>query len=172
MRRRTTEVDRIIEFRRTVRNVRFECAVDLQHMHNMDQTMCWFDMPQRYTNDICGVRQVRLKTTGSTKRGFTVAFCCNAVGDKLPAMLIFKERNGVLGPLVVAQLELPPNVILAASISGCMTQHLFIQWLTTVYGVDEQQEEPRRMLLVDLYKVHQTEESKQAIDQLCNAEVV
>lgn len=160
------------EFRQNIRDARLACAIDSENIVNMDQTMCWFDMPSAYTNETRGANNVRLKTTGCTKKGFTVALACSATGHKLPAMVIFKERNGVLGPVVVANIVLPENVLLAASESGWMTQHLIHQWLTTVYGVDEHAANPRRLLVLDKYKGHTTEETQDIVSNVCNAELV
>lgn len=60
MRRRTTEVqkfpqemhEQMVDFRKQIRDVREQRAIDLDGIVNMDQTMVWFDMPQRYTNNV------------------------------------------------------------------------------------------------------------------------
>ena len=97
---------------------------------------------------------------------------CNGLGEKYDAMVIFKEPNGVMGPNVLANLQLPPNVIMAASTSGWMTQSLFHQWLQIVYGTDGEQRNPRRLFIADQYKAHTTEESQRIVNDICNAEVV
>ena len=67
---------------------------------NMDQTMCRFGMVPRHTNDIRGTRTVRIIHTRANKKGFTVALAAKGNGEKLPALVIFKEGNGELGPRV------------------------------------------------------------------------
>ena len=55
------------------------------------------DMPPKRTNNIRGARTVRIKTTRAEKKGFTVALAADTAGNKLPALVIFKEHVGVLG---------------------------------------------------------------------------
>lgn len=59
---------------------------------NMDQTMCRFDMSLNQTNNKKGMRTVRIKSTRAEK-GFTIALTATAVGMKLPAVIVFKERG-------------------------------------------------------------------------------
>ena len=54
-------------------------------------------MPPKRTNTKKGAKTVRIKTTRAEKKGFTVALAAMADGTKLPAVIIFKERGGVLG---------------------------------------------------------------------------
>ena len=42
-------------------------------------------------------------------------------GEKLPAVIIFKERGGVLGVRVKKNLRVPENVRVRASTNGWMT---------------------------------------------------
>lgn len=74
-----------------------------------------FDQPQGYTNNIGGECHIRIATTGAHKKGFTVALCATADGQKLPAYIIFKERGGELGKRVKAKLTYPHNVRVTAT---------------------------------------------------------
>ena len=67
--------------------------------------MVRFDMPSSRTNAKKGSKTVRIKTTKAEKKGFTVALAASASGEKLPAVVIFKERGGVLGARVQRQLH-------------------------------------------------------------------
>ena len=73
--------------------------------------MCRFDMPPKRTNNIRGARTVRIKTTRAEKKGFTVALAADAAGNKLPALVIFKERGGRLGEWVMKKMRIPSNVM-------------------------------------------------------------
>lgn len=68
--------------------------------------MCRFDMSRSKTNDKRGTKTIRIKTTRAEKKGFTVALAAAADGTKLPAVVIFKERNGILGERVRRKLSI------------------------------------------------------------------
>ena len=79
-------------------------------------------------------------------------------GEKLPALVIFKERNGELGPRVRAQLRIPSNIRVKASPNGWMTAALYHWWLRCMYRPDPYNNlERRRLLVVDRYRPHMTE---------------
>ena len=56
--------------------------------------MCRFDMAPGRTNNVRGEKTIRIKTTRTEKKGFTVALAAAADETKLPATIIFKERGG------------------------------------------------------------------------------
>ena len=66
-------------------------------------------MPRGKTNIIRGQKNIRIKTTKAEKKGFTVALAATAAGEKLPAVIFFKEKGGVLGDQVRA-LSIPDNI--------------------------------------------------------------
>ena len=68
-----------------------------------------------------GSRTIRIKTTKAEKKGFTVALAATAAGAKLPAVIIFKERNEILGERIKKKLNIPSNVRVQASTNGWMT---------------------------------------------------
>ena len=84
----------IYQFRLHIAQLRTQHPYDKSMIFNMDQTMVRFDMPHQRTVEKLGSRSVHLKTTGNSKKGFTVALCASATGGKLPAIIIFKERMG------------------------------------------------------------------------------
>ena len=57
-----------------------------------------------------------------------MALCAFADGSKLPAMIIFKLKNGELGPRVKANLSIPENVIVVVTKNGWMTAPILQQW--------------------------------------------
>ena len=130
--------------------------------------MCQFDMVPNRTNDLTGSKTIRIVSTKAKKKGFTVALCANGAGEKLPVLMIFKEKGGKLGPRVSKTLTLPPNVAVTASQNGWMTGNLYHWWLNNVYGSNMA---PRRLFLVDNYKAHLTEESKTIVEN-CNSELL
>ena len=103
---------------------------------NMDQTMCRFDMVPTRTNDFTGTKSIRITSTKAKKKGFTVALAPKGNGDKLPALVIFKERRGELGPRVKKALNIPRNICVKASTNGWMTTSLYYWWLQNVYKPD------------------------------------
>lgn len=121
------------------------------------------------TNTVRGQRTVRIATTNAEKKGFTVALCALADGTKLPAMLIFKEKNGELGPRVKANLKIPANVVVAASTNGWMTSSLLLSWFRRVWGESGFGE--RRLLVLDSYRPHKSTETKNKADA-SNTDVV
>lgn len=92
-----------------------------------------------------GTKSIRITTTKSTKKGFTVALAANGAGEKLPALIIFKEKGGKLGPRVSKSLSFPANVRVTATTNGWMTSPMYNWWLNNLYGYNEQ----RRLLIVD-----------------------
>ena len=79
------------------------------------------DMPPNHTNHKKGAQTVRKKTTRAEKKGFTVALAVTAAGEKLPAVVVFKERGGVLGERVRRSFHVPANVRVRATTNGWMT---------------------------------------------------
>ena len=61
------------------------------YIFNMDQSPCYFDMPESSTIDIKGIQTVKVKTTGHEKTRFTAAL---SAGIKITA----NEVNAVRLP--------------------------------------------------------------------------
>eukprot|EP00117_Sycon_ciliatum_P023342 scpid74092/ scgid19870/ len=105
----------------------------VKHPYGTTQTMSRFDTVPSRTNETVGARTVRISSTKATTEGFTVALAANGAGEKLPALVIFKERDGVLGRRVRQQLTTPANVVATASANGWMTSDLYTRWLKNVF---------------------------------------
>ena len=73
---------------------------------------------------VVGKHSIRIVST-KAKKGFTIALAAKDNGDKLPALVIFKERGGKLGPRVRQSLAIPDNVHVTASTNGWMTAQLY-----------------------------------------------
>ena len=146
--------EQLAHFRHTIIRARELYNHALSHIANMDQTMVKFDSPPNCTNNIKGMRSVCIATTGAQKRGFTVALCPCADGRKLPAMIIFKERNGQLGKRVRASLQCPDNVRVTATTNGWMTEEKLLWWIQYIWNKAENGE--CRLLVLDHYKPHHT----------------
>ena len=99
-----------------------------------------------------GKHSIRIVSIKAKKKGFTVALTAKGNGEKLPALIIFKERGGQLGPRVRQSLHIPTNVKVNASVNGWMTASLYHWWLRHVYQ-PETTGRSRCLLLVDLISV-------------------
>lgn len=121
------------------------------------------------TNDVTGKQSIRVVSTKATKKGFTVALAAKGCGEKLPALVIFKERGGQLDPRVKQSLVIPTNVKVTASTNGWMTAPLYHWWLHHIYlPITTDQ----RHLLVDNYRPHLSDESRDIVTQECNSDLV
>ena len=154
----------LVHFRRTIVRHREVNGYALSNIANMDQTMVRFDSAPKCTNNIRGMKSIRIATTGGEKRGFTVSLCACADGRKLPALIIFKERNGVLGRRVRAALRYPDNVRVTASTNGWMTKERLLRWIQDIWSEAEDGE--RRLLVLDHYKPHRAADTGSLIQSL------
>lgn len=102
--------DQIFKVGKEIIKLRKKHMIEPSQIYNMDQTMCRFDMPQNRTNARHGGSTIRIKTTRAEKKGFSVALAASASGEKLPAVIIFKERRDRLGACVLKKLVIPNNV--------------------------------------------------------------
>ena len=127
----------------------------------MDQTMCRFDMAPKSTNHVRNERSVHIASTGGSKRGFTVALSATASGHKKPAFIVFKEREGIIPPRVYANLRIPRNVIVSASLNGWMTGTLMNQWVNRVWGPNV--DDVKRLLVLDRARIHTMNATKEAL---------
>ena len=127
--------------------------------------MTWSRTEQNHSK---GRKFLRVTSTKATKKGFTVALCANGAGEKLAALIIFKEKGGKLGPRVSKDLTFPPNVQVTASTNGWMTSTLYHWWLENIFTGGNTA--VRRLLLVNNYKSHITQESKKIVEETCNSE--
>jgi hypothetical protein len=147
----------LVAFRECVRLRRHDLGLDDQSIWNMDQTMVRFDTPSTRTNNRIGEAQIRVKTTGAHKKGFTVSLCASATGEKLPAYIIFKEASGRIPPRVRARLRVPDNVVAMGNVNGWMTAEQLETWISCVWANNTK---GQRLLLLDQYRPHQTSNTR------------
>ena len=127
----------IITLRKAIITLHKASDIEPSQIVNMDQMMCRFDMPLNHTNNKKGAKTIRIKTTQAEKKGFTIALAAMAGGEKLPAVIIFKERGGSLGERVRRSLQIPANVRVRATTNGWMTAGEYYHWLQHVIGREE-----------------------------------
>ena len=151
--------DLLFNYRRAALLLRRQHDYPLNCVMNMDQTMLRFDMLPQRTSAKKGCRQVRTKTTRVEKRGFTVALFVAADGTNVPAMIVFKERNGQIPPRVYQQLQVPDNVRVHATRNGWMTREALMVWIRQILG----RADGRRLLALDSYPAHRTQEVREAL---------
>ena len=158
-------LEHLLAFRRSIIHLRERHDYTLNNICNMDQTMVRFDSVPTKTNNVRGEKTIRIASSGAKKKGCTVALCVCANGRKLPAYVVFKETNGQLGPRVLRQLNIPDNVKVSATRNGWMTKEEIFRWFPRVWGNPE--DGVRRLLTLDHYRPHMSEEVKQIASQRC-----
>ena len=97
-----------------------------------------------------------------------MALAATASRQKLPAVISFKERNRILGKRIKKGLSIPSNVRVQASTNGWMTATEYRRWLVTVLKRDDH----RRLLIVDSYSPHRSEDNIKTVNDRCNADVL
>lgn len=93
---------------------------------NMDEVPLTFDIPVNRTVDRTGARTVNVRTTGNEKASFTVVLACQANGQKLLPMVIFKRTT-------VPKENFPVGVVIKANSKGWMDEEMMSVWLREIY---------------------------------------
>ncbi|XP_041366065.1 tigger transposable element-derived protein 6-like [Gigantopelta aegis] len=150
-------------FHSAIRALRQKWDYTDYNIANMDQTMVRFDTVPKYTNEVKGAKTVRISHTGGAKKGCTVALTASANGDKRKALIIFKEKNGVIGPRVLPTLKVPDNVLITATENGWMTTVKVHHFIRHVWGPND--DDTRRLLILDAYKPHTCQSSTDRFDE-------
>uniref|UniRef100_A0A8C5PNZ8 HTH CENPB-type domain-containing protein n=1 Tax=Leptobrachium leishanense TaxID=445787 RepID=A0A8C5PNZ8_9ANUR len=97
-----------------------------EHITNMDEVPLTFDIPVNRTVEKTGTSTVSIRTTGNEKSSFTVVLGCQANGQKLPPMVIFKRKT-------LPKEKFPVGVIIKANPKGWMDEEKMSEWLREVY---------------------------------------
>ena len=92
----------------------------------MDEVPLTFDIPLNRTVEKAGASAVTIRTTGNKKSGFTVVLACQANGQKLPPMVIFKRKT-------LPKEKFPVGVVIKANPKGWMDEEMMNDWLREIY---------------------------------------
>ena len=153
----------LTEFRQEIARIQSTLNIPTGHIWNMDQTMVRFDMPHKRTNNVIGQSHIRIANSGASKRGFTVALCASAAGEKLSAAVIFKERSGYVPPQALSMMTIPDNVIVRATPKGWMSASEVRYWMENVWASSFQ---GHRIIFLDQYRPHHTQDTRTRFEQL------
>uniref|UniRef100_A0A1A8FLA7 DDE-1 domain-containing protein n=1 Tax=Nothobranchius korthausae TaxID=1143690 RepID=A0A1A8FLA7_9TELE len=93
-----------------------------QHITNMDEVPLTFDITVNRTVEKMGTSTVSVWTTGHEKSCFTVVLACQADGQKLPPMVIFKRKT-------LPKEKFPAGVIIKVNPKGWMDEDMMVAWL-------------------------------------------
>uniref|UniRef100_A0A1A8I0R2 DDE-1 domain-containing protein n=1 Tax=Nothobranchius kuhntae TaxID=321403 RepID=A0A1A8I0R2_NOTKU len=97
-----------------------------QHITNMDEVLLTFDIPVNRTVEKMGTSTVSVWTTSHEKSCFTVVLACQADGQKLLPMVIFKRKT-------LPKEKFPTGVIIKMNPKGWMDEDMMAAWLREVY---------------------------------------
>jgi len=118
--------EKLILFRSYCTNKINDQKILLKHITNMDEVPLTFDIPVNRTVERTGTSAVSIRTTGNEKSSLTVVLACQANGQKLPPMVIFKRKT-------LPKENFPAGVIIKANPKGWMDEEMMSDWLREVY---------------------------------------
>lgn len=118
--------EKMVIFRTYCQNKITEKKIRPEHITNMDEVPLTFDIPVNRTVEKTGTSTVSIRTTGNEKSSFTVVLGCQANGQKLPPMVIFKRKT-------LPKEKFPAGVIIKANPKGWMDEERMSEWLREVY---------------------------------------
>ncbi|KAK6320151.1 hypothetical protein J4Q44_G00092580 [Coregonus suidteri] len=107
--------EKLVTFRAYCKNKITEKKIRPEHITNMDEVPLTFDIPVNRTVEKTGTSTVSVRTTGNEKSSFTVVLACQANGQKLPPMIIFKRKT-------LPKENFPAGVVIKASPKGWMDE--------------------------------------------------
>ncbi|XP_007245626.3 pogo transposable element with KRAB domain isoform X1 [Astyanax mexicanus] len=114
-------------FRNYCKNKITEKKIRPEHITNMDEVPLSFDIPVNCTVEATGTNSVSIHATEYEKSSFTVVLSCQANGQKLPPMVIFKSKT-------LPKETFPSGVIVKANPKGWMDEEMMSEWLREVYA--------------------------------------
>ena len=118
--------EKLILFRSYCINKINDQKILLKRITNMDEVPLTFDIPVNHTVERTGTSAVNIRTTGNEKSSLTVVLACQANGQKLPPMIIFKRKT-------LPKEKFPAGVIIKANPKGWMDEEMMSDWLREVY---------------------------------------
>ncbi|KAK6297215.1 hypothetical protein J4Q44_G00317980 [Coregonus suidteri] len=107
--------EKLVTFRAYCKKKITEKKIRPEHITNMDEVPLTFDIPVNRTVEKTGTSTVSVRTTGNEKSSFTVVLACQANGQKLPPMIIFKRKT-------LPKENFPAGVVIKASPKGWMDE--------------------------------------------------
>ena len=118
--------EKLMLFRTYCTNKINEQNIQLKHITNMDEVPLTFDIPVNRTVERTGTSAVSIRTTGNEKSSLTVVLGCQANGQKLPPMVIFKRKT-------LPKENFLAGVSIKANPKGWMDEEMMSDWLREVY---------------------------------------
>ena len=107
----------------------------LDQILNFDETRFDWDQNIKYTFDFKGKDRVLGVKATKNNHPITILLAIRANGKKLPALMIFKEKNGILPPRVRELLKIPKNIVVKASRSGYIDENILSNFLLLEYRI-------------------------------------
>ncbi|XP_072769637.1 pogo transposable element with KRAB domain [Nerophis lumbriciformis] len=158
--------EKLAIFRTYCRNKIAEKKIRPEHITNMDEVPLTFDFPVDRTVERPGTSSASVRSTWNEKSSFTVVLGCQANGQKLPPMVIFKEKT-------LPKEKFPAGVVIKANTKGWMDEDKMSDWLTEVYvkRPDGFLHKSPSLLICDSMRAHLTDTVKTQMKQT-NSELV
>ena len=155
---------RITAFHDRVRHVRENSDFPFELIANMDETPVYLDMIPSRTVDK-GKKSILLRSTNSEKTRITAVMCCNAVGEFLPTLVIFKGKT--LRPL--RGITPPQGIHVRTQKNAWIDKDLMLYWIKNIWKVFT--EGIPALLFLDRCKVHLDDKVTEAFKQ-CNTTTI
>ncbi|KAF4093698.1 hypothetical protein AMELA_G00004910 [Ameiurus melas] len=152
--------EKLAIFRTYCKNKITEKKIRPEHITTMDEVPLTFDIPVNRTVQKTGTSTVSIRTTGNEKSSFTVVLGCQANGQKLPPMVIFKRKT-------LPREKFPAGVIIKANPKGWMDEEKMSEWLREVYvrRPDGFSHKSPSLLICDSIRAHLTDTVKTQVKQ-------
>lgn len=152
--------EKLANFRAYCKKKITEKKIRPEHITNMDEVPLTFDIPVNRTVEKTGTRTVSIRTTGNEKSSFTVVLGCQANGQKLLPMVIFKRKT-------LPKEKFPAGVIIKANPKGWMDEEKMSEWLREIYvkRPDGFFHKSPSLLICDSMRAHLTDAVKNKVKQ-------
>lgn len=118
--------EKIINFLTYCKDKISKKTIQPDHITNMDEVPLTFDIPMNRTVEKTGASTVSIRTTGNEKSSFTVVLGCQANGQKLPPMVIFKRKT-------LPKEKFPVGIVVKVNPKGWMDEEKMCEWLREIY---------------------------------------
>ncbi|CAG9331671.1 unnamed protein product [Blepharisma stoltei] len=136
------------------------------NIYNFDETRFDWDVKSKFTYDFKGTQRILGVQSAKMNHFITVMLMIRADGEKMPALLIFQEKNGQIPNLVRERLNIPENVIIKSNKSGYISDQILNDYLRTILRGENQ------LLIYDQAGSHKTIMISNAISDLDATKIV